>query len=397
MSTGSVWALLCAAGRGTRMGADGNKVLMPLGGMAVLARTARALCAARQISGICVVCAQGEQQHCRELIAPVLGGRQLLLAAGGATRQQSVYLGLQALEGKADIVLIHDAARPLVDTAIIASVLQAAKECGGGIPGVAVRDTLKRVDGQGRILHTAPREGLWQAQTPQGFRLDLILAAHRQARQEGFEATDDAQLMERAGLPVRMVAGSTANLKLTTPEDVRTAEGILRMREGAAQMQVFARSGMGYDVHALVKGRPLVLGGVTVPHPLGLLGHSDADVATHALMDALLGAAGLGDIGTHFPDTDERYRGADSVALLRDVIRLIGEAGFAPGNADITIAAQRPKLAPHIPQMRETLARAMGVPAGCVNVKATTTERLGFEGREQGISAYAVATVIPKG
>lgn len=378
------------------MGAGGNKVLLPLGGQAVLARSAAALGAQAAVQGICIVCGEDQRQTCMDLVAPALGDKPLILAQGGDTRQQSVYNGLEALDGKADMVLIHDAARPLVDGATIQAVIDGAAQDGAAIPGIAVRDTLKQVDAQGLIVATTAREGLWQAQTPQGFMLQTILDAHRQAAQQGFEATDDAQLLERSGHGVRMVAGSTTNLKLTTPQDVLLAQAILQSQQGEGHMQVFARTGMGYDVHALVKGRPLVLGGVTVPHPMGLLGHSDADVATHALMDALLGAAALGDIGTHFPDTSERYRGADSIALLREVVTLLADAGFAPGNVDITIAAQRPKLAPYIPQMRQILADAMGIGIDFINVKATTTERLGFEGREQGMSAYAVATVLPK-
>jgi 2-C-methyl-D-erythritol 4-phosphate cytidylyltransferase/2-C-methyl-D-erythritol 2,4-cyclodiphosphate synthase len=255
------------------------------------------------------------------------------------------------------------------------------------VAAVALGDTIKEADGAGRVLGTLNRDRLRGVQTPQGFERSILLKAHRLAEESGKIATDDAALVEELGIPVYLVAGDEDNIKLTTPKDVWVAEALLRRRAGGEQEQ---RVGHGYDVHRLLPGRPLILCGVEIAHDKGLLGHSDADVALHALCDALLGAAALGDIGSHFPDSDEAYRGISSLVLLERVAALLLKAGWRAVNADVTIAAQRPKLAPHLPRMRENIARALGVPLDCAGVKATTTEGLGFEGEEKGISAQAV-------
>ena len=258
---------------------------------------------------------------------------------------------------------------------------------------VRVKDTIKQADGDA-VAATLPREALWSAQTPQAFSLPLLRDAMERAAKSGRDFTDDSQLLEAAGRPVALVEGSYANLKITTREDLTVAENLLARRADApAEAQAdppAVRVGQGYDVHRFAPGRPLVLGGVTIPHDRGLLGHSDADVALHALMDALLGAAGLPDIGRQFPDTAEEYDGADSALLLSRVGALVREAGFRLGNADVTIVAQRPKLAGYLPAMRARIAQALGVQEDQINLKATTEERLGFTGREEGIAAHAV-------
>jgi 2-C-methyl-D-erythritol 2,4-cyclodiphosphate synthase len=228
-------------------------------------------------------------------------------------------------------------------------------------------------------------------QTPQGFSKDLLLRAHRLAEELGMLATDDAALVEALGVPVRLVEGSYDNLKLTTPEDIDAAEAVLRRRSGNTPAM---RIGHGYDVHQLVPGRKLILGGETIPHETGLLGHSDADVALHALIDAMLGAAARGDIGQHFPDSDQKYKGISSLMLLQETGVLLEKLNWRVGNAEITIAAQRPKLAPYIPAMRQNIAKALQISLDCVSVKATTTEHLGFEGEEKGISAQAVCMLV---
>jgi 2-C-methyl-D-erythritol 2,4-cyclodiphosphate synthase len=303
--------------------------------------------------------------------------------AGGATRQQSVANGLAALPAEATLVGIHDGARPLIDPDTVAAVIEAAVECGGAAVAVPVKDTLKRTDENGIIIDTPDRANLWRVQTPQVFDRAKLCAAMEAAMAAGKDYTDDCQLMEAAGVPVRLVKGLDTNLKLTTPEDIALAKALMKERGNM-------RIGHGYDVHKLVEGRDLILGGVKIEYEKGLLGHSDADVLTHAVMDALLGAAALGDIGKLFPDNDPAYKGADSIALLRRVVERVSEDGYKIGNIDATILCQRPKLAPHIPKMRQIIADACGVDVTYVSVKATTEEGLGFTGSGEGIAAHCV-------
>ena len=248
------------------------------------------------------------------------------------------------------------------------------------------------MDGQGCVIDTPPRDGLRAVQTPQTFSAELIWRAHAEF-EHGERATDDAALVERMGVSVHLTEGDVENIKLTTPEDMLLARQVILRREGRKEEHAMMRIGQGYDVHRLVEGRKLILCGVEVPYTLGLLGHSDADVALHALMDALLGAAALGDIGRHFPDTDPTYKGADSGKLLDHVVELLKEKGYRVGNVDVTIVCQRPKLKDYIEQMREQVARHLNVDVDCVNIKATTTEKLGFEGEGLGISSQAVACI----
>ena len=257
---------------------------------------------------------------------------------------------------------------------------------------VALKDTVKRVDDGGVVVDTPPRDRLRAVQTPQTFEAGLIRRAHA-AYALGERATDDAALAERMGIAVRLTEGDVENIKLTTPEDLLLAREVILKREGKKEEKPMMRIGHGYDVHRLVEDRKLILCGVEIPYTLGLLGHSDADVALHALMDALLGAAALGDIGRHFPDTDPAYKGADSGRLLDHVVALLEEKGYTVGNVDVTIICQRPKLKDYIEQMRENVARHLKVDVDCVNIKATTTEKLGFEGEGLGISSHAVACI----
>ncbi|WP_102410803.1 2-C-methyl-D-erythritol 4-phosphate cytidylyltransferase [Beduinella massiliensis] len=383
-------AIIVAAGKGVRMGLGRNKVLAPLFGVPVLVRTVRAFADCPQIGRIGIVAAEEDLASVHRLLSAFsLEERVAYVTAGGMDRQESVRRGLEWAQG--EIVLIHDGARPFVTPDVIERTIRSARECGSGVAAVMLKDTVKRVDNSGCVLETPPREDLRAVQTPQTFPLADIRAAHEAARSRGIRATDDAALLEKMGKAVHLVEGDVENIKLTTPEDMHVGEAILRRRgEGTLPVRV----GQGYDVHRLVEGRRLILCGVEVPYERGLLGHSDADVAAHALMDALLGAAALGDIGRHFPDTDPAYAGADSMKLLSHVVRLVGERGYRPGNVDVTIVAQRPKLKDFIPQMRLRLSQVLGVGEDAVNVKATTTERLGFEGEGLGISAQAVATIV---
>ena len=374
--SGAYGILLCG-GSGTRMGAPVSKTLLSVGGVPACVRAARVL--GSVLDGLVAVVPAGE----RERFAAVFSawGLSFPLALGGDSRQASVLSGLSLLPADAAYVLVHDGARPLVDAACVRRVLFGAKRYGAAAAAVPLDDTLKRADETGLVEETVPRDRLFRMQTPQGFRTDILRKAHEAA---AGVLTDDAALAEAAGYPVCLVEGSAANIKLTRPEDVEMAE---RLTGGSL------RTGTGYDAHRLVEGRKLILCGVEVPYEKGLLGHSDADAALHALTDALLGAAALGDIGGHFPDSDPAYEGISSMILLEKTADLLLKNGFVPVNADVTIIAQAPKLAPYLPQMRANIARALRLPADRVSVKATTTERMGFEGRGEGISALSTVLV----
>ncbi len=385
-------AIVLAAGSGSRMGAGENKVFLPLHGVPALVRSVQAF--ANLCSALVLVVRPEEEQRARAMLdAHGLLSAVTAFAYGGERRQDSVRNGLAALLGEEAVVLVHDVARPLLTEEVIARVIVSALKYGSGVAAVRVKDTIKRVNPGETVAETPDRETLRAVQTPQGFLKSILIRAHQQAEREGITATDDAALAEAIGVPVRLVEGSYDNMKITTPEDLAAAEAILISREGGAD--VSPRIGQGYDVHRLVPGRKLILCGVEVPHETGLLGHSDADVALHALTDALLGALALGDIGKHFPDSDPKYKGISSLLLLKHAYRLIRERGYVAGNVDVTIVAQRPKLAPYINAMRENVAEALALSLDRVSVKATTTERLGFEGEERGISAQAACLLMP--
>ena len=379
-------AVIVAAGNSTRMGGKQSKVLEPLCGKTVLHYSLSAFCACEEISEIVVVCREEDmtkfQAAVDQFAAQYPGTRKISLTLGGATRQDSVCSGVKALSEELSYLVIHDGARPLVSREVISTVCADAVEFGAATAAVPSIDTCKL--GADFVEETPPREKLFAVQTPQAFDRDLYLYALEKAKQDGKTYTDDCQLLEAAGGRVRLSKGDLKNRKLTTPEDFLIAEALLK--GGSRSMRV----GYGYDVHRLVEGRRLILGGVDIPFEKGLLGHSDADVLAHAIADALLGAAALGDIGHLFPDNDPRFEGADSLKLLSEVCALLRGRGFEIGNIDGTVIAQRPKLAPHILQMRENLAAACGISVGQVSVKATTEEKLGFTGAEEGIAASAV-------
>ncbi len=388
-------AVIVAAGRGTRMGLDRNKVLYPVCGAPIVVHTVRAFADSGLFDGgIVVVTGENDMEEMRAMLDAA--GLRVTFAKGGADRQESVYNGLCACPQEADVIAIHDGARPLVTREVIERTIDSAKAHGSGVAAVQLKDTVKRVGESGVVIDTPARDTLRAVQTPQTFDAALIREAHERFK-TGERATDDAMLMERMGYAVYLTEGDVENIKLTTPEDMLLAEQVLAKR-GAAKKEgpSMIRIGHGYDVHRLVEDRKLILCGVHVPYTLGLLGHSDADVAYHALTDALLGAAAMGDIGRHFPDTDPKYKGADSGKLLDHVMELIFAKGYVVGNVDVTIICQRPKLKDYIEQMRENVAAHLKVELDCVNVKATTTEKLGFEGEGLGISAHAVACLVKK-
>ena len=370
----SVTAIIVAAGASRRMGFDKLSYRLP-DGRTVL-ETSCALFAAHPAVDELVLVAGGNRPQCEAIAAAC--PKPCTVVQGGATRADSVRSGLAAAKGQ--LVAIHDAARPFASAEIITAALQAAAESGAAAPAVPVKDTIKVADQDGKVVATPDRATLYAVQTPQCFGRALYLQALEAVSGEKASlVTDDCSLFELAGLPVTLTAGDYANLKITTKEDL--------------QKEKTMRIGHGYDVHRLVEDRKLILGGVEVPYEKGLLGHSDADVLLHAVMDAVLGAAALGDIGQHFPDTDPAYKGADSLALTREVAKIIAAHGYKVGNIDATILCQRPKLAPHIPAMRQNIADAFGLPLDAVSVKATTEEHLGFTGEGLGIAAHAVALI----
>lgn len=382
-----VVAVVPAAGSGRRMGAQRAKQFLDLGGLPLLSRTCALLEQVPQVDQVVVVAPPGQENELRELcLAPYDLPKLAQVATGGAERQDSVRAGaLAAVNLGARWVLVHDAVRPLVDPAVFARVLAATQECGAAVAAMPCVDTVKQGDDDGRVRATLDRSRLWLVQTPQGFDLRLLLEAQDRATKQGLLATDEAGLIEALGREVRLVMGSRDNIKITTPEDLYLARRFLG--------EPRTRSGQGLDVHKLVPGRPLILGGVRLDYELGLLGHSDADVLTHAVMDALLAAAGLGDIGRMFPDSDAAYQGADSLELLERVRRLLAKEGWRPQALSVTLMAQRPKIAPHAPAMAANLARVLGIAATEINVAATTSEGLGFTGRGEGMAALALATI----
>ncbi len=376
-------ALIVAAGRGQRFGGELPKQYAPLNGERLLRRTLRAFCGHPKVRRVVVAIHPDDADVFAEVAAGFAG---VTSVHGGATRQDSVRMGLEALGASApDFVLIHDGARPMVSAALIDSVIAelraGSRAADGVLPALAVFDTMKRVGADGWIGETMPRENIVRAQTPQGFRFQAILDAHRKFSRESL--TDDAAVLERAQGRIVTVPGDETNIKVTTMEDLA--------RLAAALTET--RTGQGFDVHRFGPGDHVMLCGLKVPHSHGLIGHSDADVALHAGTDAILGAFAAGDIGQHFPPSDPKWRGAASDRFLRHAYDLLRERGGALIHLDFTIICERPKVGPHRAAMVASVARILGVEEGRISVKATTTEGLGFTGRAEGIAAQALATV----
>lgn len=382
--------VVVAAGRGERAGApaDGPKQYRTIGGRAVIAHTLDALRASGRLTHTVIVIHPDDRSRLDAACGPL--ARDESVVEGGATRQLSVLAGLRALAPHApDIVLIHDAARPFADAALIARVVEAVDDKTGGLPVLPIADTVKR-GADGMVLETVERRGLYAAQTPQGFPFTLILEAHEAAaRSELDHFTDDSSIAEWAGLPVRLVEGSADNFKLTYARDMALADE--RLSKGKARMDI--RTGNGYDVHRLVAGDHVTLCGVRIPHDQALDGHSDADVGLHALTDALLATCGAGDIGDHFPPSDPQWKGAASHIFVRHAARILAERGGRVLNADISLICEAPKIAPHRLAMREAIADMLSIDLERVSVKATTNETIGFVGRREGIAAIATASV----
>lgn len=421
-----VGGVILAAGRGERMGAPINKAFLPLGDRPLLLHSILTFEAAPAVDAYVVVSSPEDAAFCRALLVPYGLRKLVAVVDGGAIRQESAAAGVRSLPDVCSLVAVHDAARPLLSLELLQGAVERLRGgAGSSSPGTAlvvavpVKETIKLVDESGRVRDTPDRRRLWAAQTPQIFRRGLLLKAYAEAERDGFVGTDDASLVERLGVPVEVYQGDYDNIKVTTPEDWRMAQALLDQRTleapvSAARAPMSAtavmaapgstasgsarpttlRVGIGYDVHPFDSGRPLFLGGVEIPEGPGLAGHSDADAALHALMDACLGAAGLRDIGRHFPPGDPRWKDAPSLALLASVRSMLEAAGYAVNQVDLAIAAEVPRLAPYVERMQQRIGVVLGIPPGNVGIKATTAEGLGFVGRREGIAVWAIATVI---
>jgi 2-C-methyl-D-erythritol 4-phosphate cytidylyltransferase/2-C-methyl-D-erythritol 2,4-cyclodiphosphate synthase len=379
-----VTAIIAAGGRGLRLGHAQPKQLVEIAGRSILERSVSLLTSHPDVDEIIVALpseiASDPPAYLRQ------AGKPLRIVTGGLRRQDSVAEAFRAVHQRTDVVLIHDAARPFATAGLISRTIAAAAESGAALAALEARDTVKQ-GADGIVRATLDRRTIFLAQTPQAFRRDVL----RDALAISSDATDEAALAEQAGHPVRLVEGEPTNIKITTPDDLPIAEAIAQ--GGGAKPARTGRAGLGYDLHRLVEGRPLILGGVTIPFDRGLAGHSDADAICHAVTDAILGAAGAGDIGRHFPDSDPQWKGASSLDLLRRAVDLVRAQGLAVGNVDATVILERPKLAPHVDKMRATLAEVLGVTIDRVSIKGKTNEGVGEIGRGEAIAVHAIALI----
>lgn len=377
-----VTAVIAAAGNSTRMGSDVSKQLINVFGMSLIEYSLTAFSTSKYVDEIIVTAKEDEIDTLERFKTAY--PKIAAIVKGGSTRQESVSNALEVVSEKSEIIAVHDAARPLITPEDIDGIIEETMKHGAVCPVSLVTDTVKKAD-NGVIVETLDRNTLFLASTPQAFKTEIYRKAC--AAVDDFKKyTDDCSIVESIGQQVHLYVMQNDNTKVTVPQDIDT----IRHKLGRSEVRI----GHGYDVHKLVEGRELIIGGVQIPHEKGLLGHSDADVLLHAIMDALLGAASLGDIGNHFPDTCDKYKGISSVVLLQEVSRLIREKGFLPGNIDATVVAQAPKLSPFIPEMVTNVAKALEIDVLSVNIKATTEEHLGFTGEKLGISAHAVCTLI---
>lgn len=369
------------------MGGNSPKQFMLLGGIPIVVHTLRIFERASTVDRVVLVAPEGDIAATAELAAAHGCKKVVKIVPGGRERQDSVLNGLAAVGDACEIVAIHDAVRPFINEALVDTAVSGAAELGAVCVGMPVKDTIKQSGPNDRAVATLDRKSLWIAQTPQVFKREILEEAYRRAYADRYYGTDDASLVERIGVPVAMIRGGYGNIKITTPEDLEYGEYLLQ--KGRAAM----RTGTGYDSHRLVEGRKLILGGVEIPFERGLAGHSDADALIHAVIDALLGAMGQGDIGKHFPDTNPAYKGISSLKLLDQIKALLAETSFSILNIDAGIILERPKLAPFTDSMRENIARSLDIPAALVNIKAKTNEGMGFVGRGEGVAVFATATI----
>ena len=385
-----VTAIIAAGGQGLRLGSSQPKQLLPIAGRPMLQRSIDTFAAHAGIAELIVALPASLEASPPDYLANA--AKPILLVRGGDRRQDSVANAFACVSSAADIVVIHDAARPLVTADLITRTIAAAAAHGAAIAALPATDTVKRGDGRGVIVDTLPRTEIFLAQTPQAFRAGVLRDALALAPAAG-DATDEAMLAERAGHPVHLVEGDARNLKVTTAADLEMVEALLRSeRRDRLEMRI----GNGYDLHVLVPGRPLILGGVAIPFDRGLKGHSDADAVCHAVTDAILGAAGAGDIGRHFPDSDPEWKGANSIALLERAAQVVRDAGYEVSNVDVVVIAQQPKLVPYVDRMRTNLSKAMGIDAARVSVKGKTNEGVDSMGAGESIAVHAVALVTAR-
>jgi 2-C-methyl-D-erythritol 4-phosphate cytidylyltransferase/2-C-methyl-D-erythritol 2,4-cyclodiphosphate synthase len=385
-------AVIPAGGSGKRLKSHIAKQYLLLDAVPVLVHALRAFQNSQDIDEIIMALPAEDIVHIRQELVEKYGLTKVVNAvAGGLERQDSVKNCLDAIKGECGIVVIHDAVRPFVTEELINKVIEAARVTGAAVAGVKTKDTIKDVKENDIIGGTVPRERLWLAQTPQAFKYELLKEAYKSAYNDKFYGTDDASLVERMGKEVKMVEGFYENIKITTNEDMQTADALMKKRNNAG-----LRVGFGYDSHRFAADRKLILGGVEIPYEKGLQGHSDADAVIHAVCDALLGAAAAGDIGRHFPDNDPQYKDISSMILLEKVGKIIKVKGFAVNNIDVTVIMEMPKLAPHAAQMVSNIARVLKIDEDCVDIKAKTNEGMGFIGRNEGVAVIASATVIER-
>jgi 2-C-methyl-D-erythritol 4-phosphate cytidylyltransferase/2-C-methyl-D-erythritol 2,4-cyclodiphosphate synthase len=378
-----VTAIIAAAGRGTRFGGDTPKQFLEIGGRSVLERSVRLFLEHHEVTDIVLALPADVASAPPAWIAGA--GKPIAIAAGGARRQDSVAIAFDRVPDSAELVVVHDAARPFASPALVSRTIAAASANGAAVAALAASDTVKQAEPSSHVVvATLARDTIYLAQTPQAFRREVLAAAVALGR-SGIEATDEAMLAERAGHPVRIVEGERSNVKITTADDIDGGNPA-----GTAE-QGFGRVGIGYDLHRLVQGRALILGGVEIPAPVGAVGHSDADVICHAVTDAILGAASLGDIGGHFPNTDPAWKGASSLDLLSRAVDMVRQAGFSVVSLDVVVVLESPKLGPYRDEMRTKLGRAVGIDVSRVSVKAKTNEGVDAVGRGEAIAAHAVA------
>ncbi len=386
-------AIVTVGGSGTRMKTQNGetKQFIEICGLPVIVRTLLQFQTSPYIDEIIVVSKEDELDIYPEVISKYGLTKIKKTVKGGPTRQDSVLNGFKAISDRSKFVCIHDGVRCLITQENIRDVLRSAYACGCSCASSKIYDTLKMADSDSNIESTPDREKARSAQTPQVFKTDIYRACAYSAKSEGLTVTDDCMLVEHYGFKIKLVDCGRNNLKITTKDDLVLADAIIRDRENKGNL--YMRIGHGYDVHRLVEGRKLILGGVTIPHDKGLYGHSDADVLVHAIMDSVIGALGLGDIGLHFPDNDKKYKDIDSCVLAKKTAELLFEHGYKVSNIDATIILQSPKVRPYIEQMQENIAKIYSVPKSCINIKATTEEGLGFTGEKLGIAAHSVCLI----
>jgi 2-C-methyl-D-erythritol 4-phosphate cytidylyltransferase/2-C-methyl-D-erythritol 2,4-cyclodiphosphate synthase len=387
-------AIIPAGGAGKRLKAHVAKQYLFLDHMPVLVHTLKVFQKSKVIDNIILALPPDDLVSVRQELIDKYGLTKVTtIVAGGKTRQDSVNNGLAAINEKCDVVVIHDAVRPFVTQELIIQVVAAAKTAGAASSGVKAKDTIKETKKDNIVAATIPRQNLWLTQTPQAFKFELLKEAYKSAYDEKFYGTDDASLVERIGKKVKMIEGSYENIKITTSEDLIMAEALMKKKTGS---KINFRNGFGYDSHRFASNRKLILGGVEIPFDKGLQGHSDADALIHAICDALLGAAGCGDIGRHFPDNDPEYKNISSIILLEKVKKIIEARRFSINNVDATVVMEMPRLAPYAAQMGSNIALALDIAEASVNIKAKTNEGMGFIGRNEGVAAFATATVIER-